>query len=159
MPSKTHPSAREFLLLFPFYERGTVWDSIVEATEGELPWPYPEPMALRAFLDACCGVNALHSHGYVHRDMKPLNLLVADNGSCVVMDVGSACLAKREVRTRQEALLLEDEASVVCSAPYRPPELTQVNPGAVVDERVDVWALGCTLFAMAFGRSPFETPR
>ncbi|CAN0317114.1 unnamed protein product, partial [Laminaria digitata] len=64
-----------------------------------------------------------------------------------------------QVSTRKEALLLEDEASVVCSAPYRPPELTSVQPGAVIDDRVDVWALGCTLYAMAFGHSPFESPR
>ncbi|CAN0355201.1 unnamed protein product, partial [Ectocarpus sp. 12 AP-2014] len=112
MPSKTHPGAREFLLLFPYYERGTVWDAIVKASENGPPWPYPEPSALRVFLDACCGVNAMHSHGYAHRDMKPLNLLVGDDGSCVVMDVGSACPARREVSTRKEALLLEDEASV-----------------------------------------------
>lgn len=66
---------------------------------------------------------------------------------------------EQKVTTRKEALLLEDEASVVCSAPYRPPELTSVEPGAVIDERVDVWALGCTLYAMAFGHSPFESPR
>eukprot|EP00752_Nemacystus_decipiens_P014345 g12762.t1 len=159
MPSKTHPGAREFLLLFPYYERGTVWDAIVKASENGPPWPYPEPTALRVFLDACCGINAMHTQGYAHRDMKPLNLLVADDGSCVVMDVGSACPARREVSTRKEALMLEDEASVVCSAPYRPPELTSVEPGAVIDERVDVWALGCTLYAMAFGHSPFESPR
>lgn len=66
---------------------------------------------------------------------------------------------KQQVSTRKDALMLEDEASVVCSAPYRPPELTSVEPGAVIDERVDVWALGCTLYAMAFGHSPFESPR
>lgn len=70
IPSKTHPGAREFLLLFPFYERGTVWDAIVRAKEEGPPWPYPEPKALRAFLDACRGVNAMHSKGYAHRDMK-----------------------------------------------------------------------------------------
>lgn len=70
VPSKVHAGAREFLLLFPFYERGTVWDEIVRATEEGTPWPYPEPTALRSFLDACCGVNALHSHGFAHRDMK-----------------------------------------------------------------------------------------
>ncbi|CAN0294389.1 unnamed protein product [Ascophyllum nodosum] len=158
-PSKTHPGAREFFLLFPFYERGTVWDAIVKAKEEGPPWPYPEPKALRVFLDACRGINAMHSHGYAHRDIKPLNLLVANDGTCVVMDVGSACSARREVSTRQEALLLEDEASSLCSMPYRPPELTSVKRDSVVDERVDVWALGCTLYAMAFGHSPFETPR
>lgn len=69
-PSKTHTGAREFLLLFPYYERGTVWDAIVKASEGGPPWPYPEPAALHVFMDACCGINAMHSHGFAHRDMK-----------------------------------------------------------------------------------------
>lgn len=34
----------------------------------------------------------------------------------------------------------------------------QVPMDTVVDERVDIWALGCTLFCLAFGRSPFESP-
>lgn len=70
MPAKTHPGAREFLLLFPYYERGTVWDAIVRATEEGGAWPFPEVTALRVFRDACCGINAMHSQGYVHRDMK-----------------------------------------------------------------------------------------
>lgn len=73
--SKTHPGAREFLLLFPYYEKGTVWAAIVRAAENGPPWPYPEPSALRTFLDACCGINAMHSLGYAHRDMK-VGLLV-----------------------------------------------------------------------------------
>ncbi|CAN0369274.1 unnamed protein product, partial [Phaeothamnion confervicola] len=153
---KTH---REFLLLFPFFERGTAWDAIVRSQESGAPGPFPEQAALRLFCDACSGVYAMHSKGYAHRDIKPLNILLADDGTGIVMDVGSACPARREVRNRQEALLLEEEAAIVCSAPYRPPELTVVNPGVVVDERVDVWALGCTLFALAFGHSPFESPR
>lgn len=84
MPSKTHPGAREFLLLFPYYERGTVWDAIVKASENGPPWPYPEPVALRTFLDACCGVNAMHAKGYAHRDMK-VNVLVFIFSFCFVV--------------------------------------------------------------------------
>jgi hypothetical protein len=47
----------------------------------------------------------------------------------------------QQVTNRQDALLLEDEAAVMCSAPYRPPELMHINPGMVLDERIDVWAL------------------
>ena len=43
------------------------------------------------------------------------------------------------------------------SAAFRAPELTSVNPPTSISEAVDVWSLGCTLFSLAFGRSPFET--
>ena len=49
---------------------------------------------------------------------------------------------------------------VIYSLCSRAPELTSVPyPPCVIDERVDTWALGCTMFCLAFGRSPFETPK
>ncbi len=63
------------MLLFPYYQRGTAWDLIVNtSTTNKLnnPWPFPETMALKLFADVCQGVLALHSAGYKHRDVKPL---------------------------------------------------------------------------------------
>jgi serine/threonine kinase 16 len=41
--------------------------------------------------------------------------------------------------------------------PYRAPELFDVKTGKTLDEKVDIWSLGCTLYAVAYGFSPFET--
>jgi len=49
-----------------------------------------------------------------------------------------------------------DAAAAECSALYRPPELYHLDDPAMVDERVDVWALGCTLYAGMYGDSPFQ---
>jgi serine/threonine protein kinase len=79
--SKTHPGAREFLLLFPFYSRGTAWDCIVAAAAAAVDtseWPFPEVTALKVFLDSCSGAAAMHAAGWCHRDIKPLNVLLSD---------------------------------------------------------------------------------
>lgn len=42
------------------------------------------------------------------------------------------------------------------TAPYRPPELWDVPSSCTIDSKVDVWALGCVLYYMMVGESPFE---
>lgn len=54
-------------------------------------------------------------------------MLLADDGSPVLMDFGSCAKARKTVDDRKGALALEDDASVKCSAPYRAPELTEVR--------------------------------
>mmetsp|Transcript_29318 Transcript_29318/g.38548 ORF Transcript_29318/g.38548 Transcript_29318/m.38548 type:complete len:481 (+) Transcript_29318:196-1638(+) len=156
---KPSPGAKDIMLLFPFYVRGTIWDLMVNAQDSQRPWPFNELYSLQMFLGTCQGVAEMHQLGFIHRDLKPLNILIADDGSPVLMDVGSATRTGRRVTNRSEALLMEEEAAAKCSAPYRPPELTQVEVGVTLDGAVDVWSLGCTLYCMAFGHSPFETPR
>eukprot|EP01084_Bolivina_argentea_P278991 476879_1 len=157
--TKAKQNFRECMLLFPFYDQGTAWDAIVNTSkEGSKRWPFPEPFALKLFADTCNAVNALHSAGFVHRDIKPLNILLSGNGRGVLMDMGSAAPLVRDVKTWQDVYALQEEAELHCSAPYRSPELWHMNPGDVIDDRLDTWSLGCCLFALAFGHSPFETP-
>ncbi|KAK4980975.1 Serine/threonine-protein kinase env7, partial [Elasticomyces elasticus] len=49
-----------------------------------------------------------------------------------------------------------DQAAEHSTLPYRAPELFDVKTGTVVDTKVDIWSLGCTLFACLVGKSPFE---
>ena len=85
--------------------------------------------------------------------------MLGDGDEAILMDLGSVTSARIEISTRQQALVVEEEAAQKTSAPYRAPELTSTTYPCTVDERVDVWGLGCTLFCLAFGRSPFETAR
>lgn len=73
------------------------------------------------------------------------------------MDFGSAMPARIEITNRQIALQQQDIAAEHSSMPYRAPELFDVKTDTTLTEAVDVWSLGCTLYAMAYGTSPFET--
>ncbi|XP_022080017.1 serine/threonine-protein kinase 16-like isoform X2 [Acanthaster planci] len=147
----------EVLLVLPFFRRGTLQEELDRlAHRGE---QIPEPRLLRLFRAICDGVKALHHASPVplaHRDLKPGNVLLSDNGTPVIMDFGSMAPARLEVKGRSEALAVQDLAAEKCSMLFRAPELFHVESHTIIDEKVDVWSLGCTLYNMAFQQSPFE---
>lgn len=94
---------------------------------------------------------------YAHRDIKPANVMLSDDGTPVLMDFGSTIKARIHIENRNQALIQQDVAAEQSTMPYRAPELFDVKTGTTLDEKVDIWSLGCLLFALAFNHSPFET--
>lgn len=123
--SKLHNNMKQTLLLFPLYTRGTLWD-VIEKLDENQDWPFSESRCIAFMLDACRGLAAIHKAGFAHRDIKPHNIMITDDTTAIIMDLGSAAPAQVRVRGRQQSLLLEEEAATKASAPYRAPELTQV---------------------------------
>jgi serine/threonine kinase 16 len=94
---------------------------------------------------------------YAHRDLKPGNVMIADDGvTPILMDFGSAVKARIPIENRSQALLQQDIAAEQSTMAYRAPELFDVKTGITLNEKVDIWSLGCTLFALAYSHSPFE---
>jgi len=91
-------------------------------------------------------LSVAHAQGIVHRDIKPQNLLLDDEGSLKVMDFGVARLAER-TSTLTEAGL------VVGTPSYMPPEQLL---GEKVDARSDLFAVGVVLYECLTGSLPFE---
>uniref|UniRef100_A0A6I8N4P2 non-specific serine/threonine protein kinase n=1 Tax=Ornithorhynchus anatinus TaxID=9258 RepID=A0A6I8N4P2_ORNAN len=89
-------------------------------------------------------------------DLKPTNILLGETGQPVLMDLGSMNRARIQVDDSRQALALQDWAAQRCTISYRAPELFCVQSRRVVDERADVWSLGCVLYAMMFGEGPFD---
>ncbi len=105
------------------------------------------------------GLEHAHSRGLLHRDLKPANILLAADGTPMLLDFNLAAenhpeSSEGEVR----------RALIGGTLPYMAPEhLDAFNPrGATapeaVDERADIYALGLILFEMLAGEPPFPTP-
>ncbi|KAF7594427.1 hypothetical protein BBP40_009247 [Aspergillus hancockii] len=94
---------------------------------------------------------------YAHRDIKPGNIMIDDDGQApVLMDLGSLAPSPIAITSRSLALAVQDTAAEHSTMPYRAPELFDVKTGSIIDTKVDIWSLGCTLYACLVGKSPFE---
>ena len=89
------------------------------------------------------GLEAAHSHGIVHRDVKPQNIIISTDGKVKVTDFGIARAASSNTIS----------SNVMGSVHYSSPE--QVR-GGYSDEKSDIYSLGITLYEMVTGRVPFE---
>ncbi|XP_075385911.1 serine/threonine-protein kinase 16 isoform X1 [Tenrec ecaudatus] len=147
-------SKQEAWLLLPFFKRGTLWSEI-ERLKDKGSY-LTEEQILPLLLGICRGLEAIHAKGYAHRDLKPTNILLGDEGQPILMDLGSMNQASIQVKGSRQALALQDWAAQRCTISYRAPELFSVQSHCLIDERTDVWSLGCVLYAMMFGEGPYD---
>jgi serine/threonine kinase 16 len=83
--------------------------------------------------------------------------MIDDDGSTpILMDLGSLAPSPTPITSRSLALQVQDLAAEHSTMPYRAPELFDVKTGSIIDTKVDIWSLGCTLYACLIGKSPFE---
>ena len=87
-----------------------------------------------------------HAAGIVHRDIKPANVMLTEDGSVKVMDFGIARALGDTTTSLTEA------AAVIGTAQYFSPEQASGKP---VDQRSDLYSVGCLLFELLTGRPPF----
>lgn len=141
-------------------------------------WLHHQPLGLQLALEIALDLvsGLIHAQqkrpGFVHRDLKPENILMAQGGLAKITDFGLAQIAERagletiappqaetETRTRPKwaatlSFVNRQTNPIVGTPPYMAPEQWR---GDILDERTDIYALGCILYEMITGHPPFPT--
>ena len=106
--------------------------------------PLPVDVTLRLVAQVAAGLGALHGAGLVHRDVKPSNILLREDGSAALTDFGLAKGAAYTVLTRP--------GQVLGTLDYLAPELVR---GGDATPATDIYALGCVTYECLAGQPPF----
>lgn len=122
----------------------------------------------KIFRDVLLGLEYLHKQGIVHRDIKPANLLVSANNVVKISDFGVSFASS--LNSNDEGVLMDElELAKTAGTPaFFAPELCQTNfsgssvnltkniPPNNINYKIDIWALGVTLYCLLFGKVPFN---
>lgn len=122
------------------YEEGEQFKSYVKRNGG-----VPEEKLRSLILSVIDGLDQVHQHGFIHRDIKPVNLIIRKDGTPVLIDFGSA----RPVNN-----IAEQAHTSFVSAGYTPLEQYQEGAGLKVGPWTDIYSLGATLYYAISGETP-----
>ena len=143
----THPN---IVNVFDVGDDGGVYYIVMELIEGITLKEYISKKGKLSIKEATSiaiqvsmGLEAAHSHGIVHRDVKPQNIIISTDGKVKVTDFGIARAASSNTIS----------SNIMGSVHYSSPE--QVR-GGYSDEKSDIYSLGITLYEMVTGRVPFD---
>ena len=114
----------------------------------------PIAAAVHYARQALFGLQHAHEQGFVHRDVKPANLLVDRAGVVKILDLG---LVRGDGDPAEGLTKLLDNKSVLGTADYVAPE--QAVDSSAVDHRADLYSLGATLYFLLTGRPVFPDGR
>uniref|UniRef100_A0AAQ5ZLJ5 Cyclin-G-associated kinase n=1 Tax=Amphiprion ocellaris TaxID=80972 RepID=A0AAQ5ZLJ5_AMPOC len=116
---------------------------------------------LKIFYQACRAVQHMHKQKppIIHRDLKIENLLISNQGTIKLCDFGSSTTVSHYPDyswSAQKRSMVEDEITRNTTPAYRTPEMIDLYSNFPINEKQDIWALGCILYLLCFKQHPFE---
>lgn len=133
------PDEDHLYLVFELLERGEVMQIPTDE-------PLSENQAWHYFRDVVLGLEYLHYQKIIHRDIKPANLLLGDDDHVQIADLG-VCNEFDGSDARLN--------STAGTPAFTAPEALDPNAKYFSGKALDLWSLGCTLYAFVFGKLPF----
>jgi TolB-like protein/Flp pilus assembly protein TadD len=113
--------------------------------------PLPQQTLLELGIQMASGLEAAHRAGVIHRDLKPGNVRLNQDGQLKILDFGLAKVMS-PIEESAATATLEENLSVSGTLPYMAPELLRAQEA---DARADIWATGAVLYEMATGKRAF----
>ncbi|BFZ59941.1 hypothetical protein YB2330_000963 [Saitoella coloradoensis] len=110
--------------------------------------PIEDEACRHYFRDLILGMEYLHAHNIVHRDIKPDNLLLTHDNILKIVDFGVSEIFEKENGDR-----VKKSAG---SPAFMAPEICDCAKGEISGKAADIWAMGVTLFCLKYGHLPFE---
>jgi serine/threonine protein kinase len=124
------------------YLKGCTLEHLLKAMR-----PLPEKDALKIASLLCEGLQHMHDHGVIHRDLKPQNVMICCDGTIRIMDLG---IARDDFSRRITGF---GNSNSMGTPDYMAPE--QVR-GKRAEKRTDIYSLGALLYEMLTGAVPFQ---
>jgi serine/threonine protein kinase len=125
------------------------------ATEVQKRGPLPTPEALDCIVQAARALEYAHAQGIIHRDIKPANLLRDATGVVKVADLGLARF-NNSIGQPEAGSALTQAGTIMGTVDFMSPEQALALPN--IDQRTDIYSLGCTLHFLLLGRPPYQGP-
>jgi serine/threonine protein kinase len=110
---------------------------------------------MELFNRVCSAVAYAHQRGVMHRDLKPGNILVDDDGQPQILDFGLAKLTDSSEETSHEMVMTSIPGRVIGTLAFMSPEQASAQPDTV-DVRTDVYSIGVILYKILTAKFPYE---
>lgn len=155
-PAETSQQYEVFMLM-EFCEN----NGLIEFMNTRLSHKLTEPEILDISRQICIGVAMCHNlePPLIHRDIKIENILIDRNRVFKLCDFGSAIPYVAPPTTAEEANLIKQDALQYTTPQYRAPEMIEVSADYPINDKLDIWALGCLIYKLCYYTTPFELPQ
>lgn len=100
--------------------------------------------------------DSVNLSSYAHMNIKPSTIVFNNDEVPIITQLGSCLKMKYSCHNEMEIIQLQKWIDDNCSLSYLPPELLQIKLNQELNNSIDIWSFGCTIYTLLFGINPFE---
>ncbi|KAK6204269.1 Akl1 serine/threonine protein kinase [Scheffersomyces amazonensis] len=130
--------------------------SLLDYMNAKIKTRLNEREILKIMFDISLALYEMHRLKMIHRDVKIENVLIDSKHDFKLCDFGSTSPPVFPPKDQQAFQALSHDILYHTTPQYRAPEMIDLYRGWVIDEKADIWALGCFLFKLCYYTTPFE---